>query len=358
MNLDKLEIKNFRNLKDIKINLSKEINLLIGNNGQGKTNLLESIFYLSTTKTIRTTNSNNLIRDNELFCKIKTQVLIEKRVDLEIIINKEGKILSINNNKINKSSEFIGKINAVLFYPGETEIFDSYPQKRRRLIDIELSKFSNKYLNNISLYNNLLKERNKLLKEEKINYKLIETISDQMINYQKFVLLQRNDFINKINSYINLYFYKFTKNEKKIVIQYQTILKNVEEYDNNIKKIYQDSLKKDIFIKNTNIGIHKDDYLFYIDDKLVMNYASQGQKRIILLSFKLALVNYIYDLTNEYPILLLDDVMSELDKNNQKVLFEIIPKELQTIITTTHLDIDNKNINIIEIKNGMIMEEK
>ena len=356
MIIEKLIIENYKNLFLNEIKFNESINIVIGNNGQGKTNLLESIYFLSTTKTIK--NTNNIIKDNELYCKIKCLVKEKRNNLLEVLINNEGKHLKINDNKIEKSSEFIGKINAVLFIPSEIDLFDGLPQKRRRLVDIELGKLSKDYINHLNSYNNLLKYRNKVLKEEVVNNELIEIINEKMFVFQKDIISNRNNFISNINRNINKYFNLFLNSNKFIKIEYKSFI-NINEYDYKVRNIYKDNHRRDVFTKTTNVGIHKDDYIFYIDDKLVVNYASQGQKRLIILSFKLALIDYIYEITKDYPILLLDDVMSELDLNNQKILLEVIPKEVQTIITTTHLNkiLNIKNYNVITMKDGTIMEE-
>ena len=359
MNIEYLEIENYRNIESLKIDLNRSINVILGSNGQGKTNLLESIFFLSTTKSIRSTNNNNIIKYDELYCKIKCIINTGRKTYIETLINDEGKVYKINSDKISKTSEYIGKLNAVLFYPGETEIFDSFPQRRRRTVDIELGKLCSKYIISLNGYNQLLKNRNKLLKENKINEQLISVIDKQMIPYQKYVINIRDKFIREVNLSINKYYSMFTKNSTKIRIEYKSILEDVDRYDEKITKIYAEGLKRDIYTRMTNIGIHKDDYVFYLGDRLVVNSASQGQKRMILLSFKLSLVEYIYKETKEYPVLLLDDVMSELDLDNQKILFEIIPNNIQTIITTTHLNetIYSKEISIVNLENGKVMEE-
>lgn len=355
MKINKIKLRYFRNYDVIDLNFNQQLNIITGDNGQGKTNLIESILFLSTTKSHRVSDENLLINKNYNYCDIQCELDNKK---LRILIQKSGKNLFINQKNINKVSHFIGELNAILFCPDDLNLFSQSPKFRRKFVDIEISKLSKQYTSLLKEYYKLLKIRNSYLKNNKIDYDYLNIITEKMISIQKIIFNQRSKFIKDLIYYTNHFLSKFTKQDNLIFCVYQNFSGEDDFDENKIKIKYKENLERDLLLKQTNIGIHKDDFIFKIDGYNIEEYASQGQKRIILLSIKLGLVMMINKIIKEYPILLLDDVFSELDIQNQKKLMEIIPNEVQTFITTCNKDVyefkQNRDTTFFKIKNGKV----
>lgn len=339
-----LKLNNFRNYSNYFIEFNPKLNIIIGKNGVGKTNILESIIVVSNIKSFRTLNDVDLIKKDEEYTRI---ILNSTQDEYKVVINKNGKSLFINNNSIKKTSEFIGKINAVIFKPGDLEIFTNSPSDRRRLIDVELSKISTNYINSLSLYKKLLADKNNLLKQIEIDETLMSVINESMVEPIKNIITERIEFFEEINKNITNLYQQLSNTKSKIEIIYK---KCSEVAD--INKEIERSKDKDKYYQYTTYGPHHDDYIFKIDGYDLTSIASQGQKRMVLIAFKFALIKYITNKTKTNPIVLLDDIMSELDKDNQIRLLNVVPKESQIIITNT--DINEININqeykLIELK--------
>ncbi len=354
MIIKELSLKFYRNYENIDIKFNKNINCFIGNNGQGKTNLLEAILFLSLTKSHRLNEDKKLIMNNKSFSKISSLINDEEDKKLDIIIHQNGKSLSINNYSINKVSDFIGKLNVILFSPDELFLFNDQPKERRKIIDQEISKINQKYLLALNKYKNLIKEKNILLKN-KIDENYLDVINDQLIEVDEVIIYERNRIIEIINKNINKIYKLLANEDKNINIKYKSCIdnKNVKE---KLKDLYRLSKQKDIDYKVATEGPHREDYLFLMDDIPIVDIASQGQKRMVILAFKLALINYIYQETNKYPVLLLDDVLSELDINHRKALINLLKNNIQCIITTTEdIEIDG-NIKKFYVENGTVKE--
>ena len=345
MYIESLRLKKFRNYSDQSIQLKNGMNLILGENGIGKTNLLESIYLLSTTRSHRNDDEKDMISFGEEFASVEATVLNKNGRDrLNIILHKKGKTLSLNNNMIKRNSEFIGKVNAVIFSPSEMNLFDDSPRERRRLIDMEIGKLSAVYMYNLSNYLKYLKQRNAYLKQG----------NDKV----------RDSFINALNAYLSYFYNEISGSQNELKMVYKSFIKEKKDVNlmrKEIKETYDKMLERDMALKQTNIGIHREDYEFYLNDLNVAKYCSQGQKRMVILALKLALVQIIYQIKREYPILLLDDVFSELDSNHRICLIKLLPNSIQTIITTTDLrevsSIKKDNINIINITKGEIRND-
>ncbi|MEG0297908.1 MAG: DNA replication/repair protein RecF [Clostridium sp.] len=365
MIIKNIELRNFRNYKDIKLSLKQGINILYGRNAQGKTNLLEAILYLSTTRSHRTNDDVNLIKENEEFFSIKSEVEDQnKSYCIAATISKKGKNLSMYNNPIKKVSEFIGLINAVMFCPDDLYLFSSSPRIRRRFIDIELSKLSREYINALNCYAKLLKSRNVCLKSRNVDLILIETITKQMIDYEILILRERNKFLKKNVEIAQSYYKKLSDVETKLDYKYISNIEYSEDIDilkMNLVKAYEMTKERDLMTFQTNVGIHKDDFSIMLDNHDIGSYGSQGQKRSVIISMKLGIIDMIKEKINEYPILLLDDVFSELDQNRRKKLLELLPDKMQTLITTTEIEefIEiKKEISYFEVKDGCVKNIK
>ena len=339
MIIDSIKLKNFRNYHDCELFLSSKVNVFVGDNAQGKTNMLESISFISNTRSFRTSNDQDMIKNGEAFTKVAVSINDnESKLLLAGLIFKEGKQLLIQKQPIKKASEFIGLLNAVVFAPDDLELFDGAPRLRRRLCDLEIGKTNHEYMRKLNQYQKTLKERNAFLKSGSNDDDYLGVLTDRLIELQVFIVGERHKYINKLNAFISGFYQLISKSDQSIKIQYFAPIDDVSNTKAMLFDKYQKTKERDKLLKQTQVGIHKDDLLFYLDEYTVQSYASQGQKRMIILSLKMALIKYIYEKTKTYPVLLLDDVLSELDATRKKSLFDLIPSEVQTIITTTDIN--------------------
>ena len=292
MFLKKISLTNFRNYDNLDLEFDKNINIFIGNNAQGKTNILESIYVLSISKSHRINKDLFLIKDNCLFTKIHGEIInYDKLNEFEILINKKGKRVSINSNPFRKISEYLSNINTIMFCPDDLEIIKGTPSERRYFLNSSLSQFYSDYSLKLSKYNKLLKNRNEYLKNtEKIDKIYLKILTDKLINLNVDLIIYRRNYINEINKYI-VKIYKNLTNKDKISIKYDSFINN-DINEKNIKQEIQEKfdrvLENEIFQRTTLLGIHKDDFSIYIDDVKINNYGSQGQQRISILCLKLA----------------------------------------------------------------------
>ena len=339
-----VKLNNYRNYEKETFIFDPNLNIIIGKNGTGKTNILESIVVVSNTKSFRTNNDQDLIKKDTDFSKID---LISDEDNFKVVINKKNKSLYINNNLIKRTSQFIGKLNAVLFKPGDLELFNQSPSERRKLLDIEISKVSNRYVLSLVKYNKLLKDKNKLLKENNPDETLLSVLNESMAPMIKTIIEEREKFFDVINEYISAMYTMISGKIVDISVNYK---KCSETYEVNSK--LQEASNKDSYYHYSTYGPHHDDYYFMMNGYNLNSIASQGQKRMVLIAFKFALIKYIQRYTDKTPIVLLDDILSELDKENQERLLNVIPKNAQVIITNT--DINNlkidKEYKLIELK--------
>lgn len=354
-----VQLSNFRSYKEETVYLSKNINVFIGKNGQGKTNLLEAIYYISNIRSHRTRNDNDLIKVDSEYSRII--VNIEKNSNNEklmCVIHQKGKYFSINNNVVSKTSDMLGRINTVLFYPNETRIFSDSPATRRNFFDVEIGKVSKDYLNIFQQFNKLLKDRNKILKEKDVDLILLEIVTNNLIDKQLSIIKEREHLTQFINNNFSKYFFKFTDNKFKVKMVYKSSLKDLSK--DEIKSKYEKNIDRDKFNGITTEGIHRDDYEFLVENIEISKYLSQGQLRLVLLAIKFVIIDYIIHKTNQKPILLLDDVFSELDSIHQQKVLDNIPKNIQTIITTTdnYEIFHNKSISKYKINNSNIFKKE
>ncbi len=353
MVIKNISLINYRNIEKMDIELSEGINLLYGNNAQGKTNILEAIYMCASGRSMRTHISKEIIKFGKESAHI--QLIVDKGVyrdKINIHIKKNNKKgIAVNNIPVKSINELFGTVNIVFFSPSDLMLIKEGPSYRRRYVDIELCQLSRIYADNLSRYYKILKERNTLLKDEKADDMTLDVYDSQLVEYGKKIIEDRNRFINEIGLRADIIHSEISSGER-LEIKY---LPNVSE-KNYEKKMYE-CRKKDIFYKSTSVGIHRDDISFNINGINARDYGSQGQHRTICLSLKLAEVEFIKEKTGYSPILLLDDVLSELDRKRQLYIFNSI-KNIQTVITSTGIDefAENikENIKIFYIKNGSI----
>ena len=337
--IKQIKIKNVRRFDELNLNIDSNNVILQGKNATGKTTVLESISLTSITKSHRTNNLKEIIKEEKMYSDIK----ISYNSDLyRIVISNAGKMVSINNIEQQKLSEYIGLFPTIFFAPSDLEIITSSPTLRRQFLNQEISQLSRNYLVNLNLYNKLLQERNILLKNMDIDSdtKLLDVITSQLIEVGKKIIVDRTKFIDEINQEINNIHSKINSNEFiKIIYQPSVTLEKIEE-------IFESKKMTDIISHQTNYGVQRDEILFLINDKNASKYASQGQIRNIILSTKLTLCKIIYKYKKKYPILLLDDVLSELDINRQNSLLNLLKefKNIQTFITTVDISSLNQEI--------------
>lgn len=353
MYIKKIKLLNFRNYDKQEIELNKNINIFYGDNAQGKTNIIESIFLCSIGKSFRTSKDNELIQ----FDKENTSIIIEfekKDRDGKIKIDLNNKKnIYVNDIKIKKLSELLGNIHTVLFTPDDINILRDGPQKRRHFLDVMIGQLKPNYIYLLNNYNKILEQRNNYLKQIKDDNKkeeLLEIWDEKLAEYGEKIYIYRKEFIEKIKNKINLIHNKITDEKENLKIEYISNCYNKQEY----LKLLKERRKLDIIKGYTTKGIHRDDFFIYINEKLVNIYGSQGQNRTVILSLKLSELQVIYDEIGEYPILLLDDFMSELDEKRRRKFIEYI-KDIQVIITCTDkINIDNLKLKEFNVKKGKI----
>ena len=356
MLIKSLKLKNYRNYDLLDLKFDSNTNILYGDNAQGKTNILEAIYLSGTTKSHRGTKDRDIIQFGYDESHIET--IIEKRginfqIDMHLKKN-SPKGIAIDKVPIRRAGELFGIVHFVFFSPEDLNIIKEGPSGRRRFIDLELSQLDKVYLSNLSNYNRIINQRNSLLKDIYGQKNLMETLDIwdmQLVSYGMKVLERRKEFINQINKIISDIHFKLTGGRERITLSYEESIGNMT---------LEDALKKhrdrDIRMKSTTVGPHRDDICFTVDNGLdIRKFGSQGQQRTAALSLKLSEIELVKKVIKDTPILLLDDVLSELDKHRQNYLLDSI-HDIQTIITCTGLDefVNHRfSINkIFHIKNG------
>ncbi len=345
MYIDNLKIQNFRNYEYQEINLENKINIFYGDNAQGKTNIIESIFLSAFGKSFRTNKDKELIKKGEDFLKIQTHFQKKDRVGKVRIEISDKKNVFLNDVKLKKLSELLGNINLVIFTPDDINLLKSGPNLRRKFLDMMIGQLRPAYVLNLNLYLKTLEQRNNFLKQNVRNEEMLEIWDEKLADYGTKVYFYRKEFLEKIKEKIVDIHSEITN--EKIDIKYLSNCESKEIFLNNLKK-----QRKIDYIKGyTNSGVHRDDFSIYINGEPVNIYGSQGQNRTAILSLKLAELNVIYDEIQEYPILLLDDFMSELDEKRISNFLNNI-KNIQVIITCTkNIEINNSiSYNIVKGK--------
>lgn len=354
MYIKNIKLCNFRNYEQLDLELNKNINIIYGDNAQGKTNILESIFLCSFGKSFRTTKEKEMIQFNKDSALV--EILYQKKdrdgkVKIEIGAKKQ---ISVNGIKIKKLSELLGNINIVIFTPDDINILKNGPDKRRRFLNMMIGQLRPNYIYNLNMYLNTMEERNNYLRQIRENNKSVELLDiwdEKLAEYGEIVFKYRKEFIEKILNIINEIHSKITEEKENLKIIYTSNCENKDKY----LKLLKERRSLDILKGFTTKGIHRDDFMIYINDKEVSIYGSQGQNRTAVLSLKLAELNVVYNELGEYPILLLDDFMSELDEKRRKNFLNNI-KDTQVILTgTDKLDLQNVEYSLYNVKKGEII---
>lgn len=337
MMIESIELKNYRNYKELHMEFNQGTNILYGDNAQGKTNILEAVYVCCTSKSHKSAKDKDIIRFNQDESHIKLQVRkneVPYRLDIHLKKNKP-KGIAINGIPIRKASELFGIANVIFFSPEDLNIIKNGPSERRRFIDLELCQLNKLYVHSLVQYNKVLLQRNKLLKELFFRPEYEETLDVwdmQLATYGREVIRFRRDFICRLNGIIHGIHENLSGNKEDITISYEPYAKD-EEFEEIIKKNRQQDMKQ----KTTLAGPHRDDISFMVNGIDIRRFGSQGQQRTAALSLKLSELELVKALSHDSPILLLDDVLSELDASRQNHLLSAI-QNIQTLITCTGLD--------------------
>ena len=368
MIVERLKLKNYRNYSNLDIKLNKGLNIFIGDNAQGKSNILESIVVLAITKSYSNIKDKFLIRNGEDVANVSASVSSNGIVDeLFISFNESSKKVKVNNVEVKRYSDYISRVRFILFSPHDIGILKDLPAVRRRNFNVEISQLSNNYVKNLQNYNAVLKKRNQFLKTinevGKSDEFYLDIINDKFCSLAILVTMERKKFVDKVNENLNTIFHEIT-NYDGLVLNYVISIDIENDYD-KMKNSLLDKLKKNFdrekFYGMTLIGPHRDDYSLYLDGKDMAVYGSQGQNRAAILSLKLSEISIFKDVTGDYPILLLDDIFSELDITKKNRLVKYILNDVQTIITTTDLNMIDESLvkkaKVFNIRDGNVIDD-
>lgn len=371
MYIEELQLKNYRNYKETKVTFENKVNVILGENAQGKTNLIEAIYVLAMAKSHRTTKDKELIFWDEEFASIRGKVMKRNSpLSLDITISSKGKKAKLNSLEQRKLSEYIGATNVVMFAPEDLNLVKGAPQVRRRFIDMEIGQITPVYLYHLGKYQKILQQRNHLLKELQFNKKnmmMLDVMNTQLIDAGAKVIQKRLSFLKMLQQFAEEIHSEISRNKEQLLLKYKPSFNVSEEAElSKIEEGFFSALEhlteKEIQRGTTLIGPHRDDIAFLINERDVQTYGSQGQQRTTALSVKLAEIELIRDKVGEYPILLLDDVLSELDDYRQSHLLNTIQGKVQTFVTTTSVDGINhqtlREASTFYIEQGQILQRK
>lgn len=360
MIIKRLELADYRNYESLHLQFDKGTNILYGDNAQGKTNILEAIYVAATTKSHKGSKDNEIINFDKEEAHIRTYLekdAVETRVDMHLRKSK-SKGIAIDGQKIKKAADLLGLCNVVFFSPEDLNIIKNGPAERRRFVDMELCQLDNFYLYNLNHYNKIVNQRNKLLKDMYMNPDLKDTLTiwdSQLVSFGSKIIERRKVFTEQLNEIILEIHKKLSGGKEEILVSYHPDV-SIEDFEVKLKV----NQERDIKLKQTTIGPHRDDFSFMIGKTDIRRFGSQGQQRTAALSLKLSEIELVKKIAKDSPILLLDDVLSELDSNRQNYLLNSIG-DIQTIITCTGLEefVNNRfEINkIYKVSDGKVSSE-
>ena len=346
MKIHHLKLLNFRNYEKYEISFSPSYNIIYGKNGSGKTNLVESIYVLALTKSFRGSVDKVLIMNNKDVCRVEGIVSDNSSKNNYKIIIKDGeKKVKINETKVDKLSDYISKISVVLFNPDDLRFIKDSPSVRRQAINLEISEINNVYLKNLSMYNKVLKQRNSYLKMMSTNSNTsrdyLDILTNKLIDLGEKIYLSRKKYIGLLNEKIGEIYAKIC-DISDLRLEYVSDFRDFDR--ESIVKKYKDNVEKDIMFGKTAIGIHHDDIRFKFKNISLKDYGSEGQQKNAIIAYKLAELEIFNEIRGNYPILILDDLFSELDRFKINNILNLINDDVQTFITTTEIDKINKEI--------------
>lgn len=373
MYIDQLTLKDYRNYDQLTLSFKNQVNVILGENAQGKTNLMEAIYVLAMAKSHRTPRDKELIRWDQSFSKVEGQLTNRNGpLHMEVVFSHKGKKIKLNHLEKKRLSDYIGSCTIVMFAPEDLTLVKGSPQVRRRFLDMEMGQIYSIYLYYLSQYHKILKQRNQWLKDVqqkkiKADSALLEVMTDQLIQAAAHVITKRYVFLDKLQAWAEPIHKEISRGKEKLEIRYVPSCRVSEVMDLStmvvaLKEEYTRMEEREMQRGTTLIGPHRDDLSFFVNDRDIQTFGSQGQQRTTALSLKLAEIELIFEKTGEYPILLLDDVLSELDDYRQTHLLNTIQGKVQTFVTTTSVDgIDHDVINRAEtfyVNDGSIQRKK
>lgn len=360
MFIKRLQMLNYRNYNVLDISLGPHVNVFMGDNAQGKTNILEGIYYCAFARSHRTSKDRELINwnaDNALLSVSVGRERLDKRIDISIL--KDGKkAIQINKIKIKKIGELFGNFNVVMFSPEDLKIIKDSPGVRRKFIDMELCQLNPKYYYNLVQYNKVLNERNSILRNRNINKDILDVYDMQLVEFGYNIIMDRLEYIEKLNKYSTKIHSDITSGKERIEFKYVSTIKDLENIRESFYSLLEKNRVRDCERGITSVGPHRDDFTVLINDIDTKSYGSQGQQRTAVLTIKFSSLKIIKELTGEHPVLLLDDVLSELDFSRKRYILSTIG-DIQTIITCTGIEdlyeyLDDKS-KVFKVRDGEIL---
>ena len=335
MKLESLKLVDYRNISKLEVEFDESVNVIFGLNGQGKTNLVESIDFLSSLRSFRNDPSDSLIKLNSDFSAIEARFKeMSIKHHVRLVLNSSGTKIVFNKQELKRNSDFIGIFNVITFSPGDVTLFKDSPKRRREFMDEEISKMSPSYYHLILDYRKVLKERNELLKQENFNKIFLDVLTKKLAQLNLEIIKRRFDFLDSLNYVLKDKFKEVSKISREISIEYETFIEKEEVNFDSVYNKINSKLEDDLKYKSTQIGVHRDDILFKIDDKPISIFGSQGQMRLCIIATKLSLLDVSFKQTGSRAIVVFDDVLSELDEIRQAQILNCVPKENQIFITT------------------------
>ena len=352
MIIDDLKLLNFRSYSSLNLKFNPKLNIIYGMNGAGKTNIVEAIYALSLTKSFRTSQDNLMIMKDKTVSKIEANIINNEKKNYQLILQSHEKRVKINNIRIDKLSDYVADIFMILFNPDDLKIIKESPALRRKFINIELSQLNKNYILYLNGYNKILKQRNIYLKEMYINGTLsknyLNIMTEKLVEYGKNIYEIRKKFINDVSKSISDNYLKIFE-YGDLQIKYVSDFADSKE---NLLKKYDQYLKKDMLLGKTTFGIHRDDIEFELDGYSLKDCGSEGQQKNAIIAFKMSEIDIVKKEKEYYPILIFDDLSSELDKNKINNIISMFDEKVQTFITTTSIDYFSEQI----INNALVIK--
>lgn len=372
MFINELKLKNYRNYEELTIQFENKVNVILGENAQGKTNVMESIYVLAMAKSHRTSNDKELIGWDKEYAKIEGSIeKYNRSTALQLVISKKGKKAKLNHIEQEKLSQYVGAMNVIMFAPEDLNLVKGSPQVRRRFIDMEIGQVSAIYLHDLSRYQKIMQQRNHYLKllqmRKQKDQTMLDVLTEQLCEAAAKIIYKRLRFISELQKWAKPVHSGISRGLETLRIKYKPsvdvsedydLTKMIEAYEQKFAKIREKEIERGA----TLAGPHRDDLTFFVNDHDVQTYGSQGQQRTTALSLKLAEIDLIHNEIGEYPILLLDDVLSELDDYRQSHLLNTIQGKVQTFVTTTSVEgIDHQTLKeaaTFRVRAGELADDK
>lgn len=340
MILKNLYLRNYRNHSLQSLLFNPGLNIISGPNTSGKTNIAEAIYYLSIARSFRGVDDIDLIKKGKDYAEIGSDVVEgETKRHIHVLITEKGRSVVVNGKKVSKLSDLTKSVNVLLFEPKDVMLFKGSPKERRNFLDICLSKEYQSYFESLQKYDKVLKERNEILKSNNIDEKLLETNTELLVKFSAPIISYRERFVKDINDILIKITRALTGVQGKLEISYKPFVNYSNQFEKDALEAYKRALASDIKQKATSIGIHREDFSISLNDRDIGKFGSQGENRLVALALKLS-PYFLFEDKDKRPIIVLDDVMSELDKTHQERLIKFLRKLDQVFITGTKLEID------------------